>query len=112
MLSRRVQRRLVALNELAEALSMDPWISFLLVLLIGVVAGVIAQRGFSRSWLSGRVGRATGSDVTSALVGIAGAFIGFHLTALLVVPAATLVLLLGAIIGAVVILWGWKAARL
>ena len=91
---------------------MDPWISFLLVLLIGIVAGMIAQRGFSRSWLSRRIGGATRSDVTGALIGIAGAFIGFHLTALVLSPAGTVVLLVGAILGAVVVLWGWKALKL
>jgi len=91
---------------------MDPWIAFVLILLVGIIAGVIAERGFRRSWLSRQVGATTRSDVTAALVGIAGSFIGWHLAAMLIPAASTVVLLIGAILGAALILWGWKALRL
>ena len=47
--------------------------------------------------------------ITSALVGIAGAFIGYHLFSLLgVVIGGSLGLCIGAIIGAVPVLWAWR----
>jgi hypothetical protein len=79
---------------------MNPLITFLIVLLIGIVAGIVAQRGVNASWLSRRWGRTTRDDVTSALVGVAGAFIGFHLTAIIVSGGGPFVLFLGAIVGA------------
>jgi uncharacterized membrane protein YeaQ/YmgE (transglycosylase-associated protein family) len=91
---------------------LDPFISFILVLLIGIVAGVIAHRGVGESWISRRVVGGARGDVTSALVGIAGAFIGFHLAALIFLSGGMIVLLIGAIVGAAVVLWGWKAVRL
>ena len=59
---------------------MDPTLTVLLVLLIGIV------------------------------VGIAGAFIGFHVAALF--AFSTLILLIGAIIGAGLIVWVWREVRL
>jgi len=91
---------------------MDPLIVFLVVLLIGIAAGVIAQRGVRASSLSSRFRGNLRGDVTSALVGVAGAFIGFHLAALIFLSGGTIVLLLGAIVGAGVVLWGWKTMRL
>ena len=50
---------------------------FLIVLIIGIVVGLFFNR-YAHTWLS-RLGNTTHSDITSALVGIAGSFIGFHL---------------------------------
>jgi uncharacterized membrane protein YeaQ/YmgE (transglycosylase-associated protein family) len=50
--------------------------------------------------------------VTAALVGVAGSFIGWHLAAMLILAASTVVLLIGAILGAAMVLWGWKSLRL
>lgn len=87
----------------------DPFVVFIIVLLIGIIAGVIAERGFNTSWLSRRLA-GTRADLTSALVGIAGAFIGFHVVALVALSAGMLVIFLGAIVGAALVLWGWKNA--
>ena len=90
---------------------MDPVLTFVLVLAIGVVAGIIAQRLARPSWLSRQIaGRR--ADLTSALVGIAGAFVGFHLAALAFLSGGPLVLLIGAIVGAAVVLWAWREIRL
>jgi uncharacterized membrane protein YeaQ/YmgE (transglycosylase-associated protein family) len=89
----------------------DPLLAFVIVLAIGIIAGIIAQRGLRASWLSRRLGGSTRSDVTSALVGIAGAFIGFHIAALVLV-GGPIVLFLGAIVGAALVLWAWKTVRL
>jgi uncharacterized membrane protein YeaQ/YmgE (transglycosylase-associated protein family) len=63
------------------------------------------------SWLSRQIagGRA---DLTSALVGIAGAFIGFHIAALVALSAGMIVLFIAAIVGAVLVVWGWREIRL
>ena len=52
-------------------MNLDPLVTFIIVLLIGIVAGVIAQRGLRASWLSRRLAGGIRSDVTGALVGIA-----------------------------------------
>jgi uncharacterized membrane protein YeaQ/YmgE (transglycosylase-associated protein family) len=90
---------------------MNPIVTFLLVLVIGIVAGVIAQRGAGRSWLSKQISGTSRAEITSALVGVAGAFIGENLAVLVGVSSGTLGLLVGAIIGSAAILWGWKTLR-
>lgn len=52
--------------------------NFLIILVIGIFAGLTFNR-YARSWLA-RLGTTTRSDVTAALVGVAGAFIGFHIS--------------------------------
>jgi uncharacterized membrane protein YeaQ/YmgE (transglycosylase-associated protein family) len=47
--------------------------------------------------------------VTSALVGIAGSFVGYHLAVVLGILG--LGALIVAIIGAVVVLWAWRTVR-
>ena len=89
---------------------MDPIIVFLLVLIIGIVVGVLFQRVRGQGWLTRQIaGRR--ADSTAALVGIAGAFIGFHLVALagLISP---LLVLLGALVGALIVVWAWREVRL
>ena len=78
----------------------------LIVLIIGIVVGLFFNR-YASTWLS-RLGRTTHSDVTSALVGIAGAFIGFHLAVILGLLPTPLMLYLAAIVGAFVVLWLWR----
>lgn len=80
--------------------------NFLIVLIIGIVVGLAFNR-YARSWLA-RLGTSTHSDITSALVGIAGAFIGFHLGVILGLLPSPLMFYLTAVIGAVVVLWLWR----
>jgi uncharacterized membrane protein YeaQ/YmgE (transglycosylase-associated protein family) len=80
--------------------------------MIGIIAGVIGQKGVRSSWLSRRVVGGARGDVTSALVGIAGAFVGFHLAALIFLSGEMLVLLIGAIVGAAMVVWGWRTVSL
>ncbi len=80
--------------------------NFLIVLIIGIVVGLAFNR-YARSWLA-RLGTSTHSDITSALVGIAGAFIGFHLGVILGVFPSPLMFYLTAVVGAVVVLWLWR----
>lgn len=89
---------------------MEPVLVFLLVIVIGIVVGIGLQRMNQRGWLTRQFagGRA---DVTAALVGVAGAFIGFHVMALAGV-ISTLLVLLGALIGALIVVFLWRGGRL
>lgn len=89
---------------------MSSIIILILVLLIGIVIGVAALRLAKPGWLSRQVAGGRRGEVTSALVGIAGAFIGFHVAAL--ISGGDLVLLVGAAIGAALIVWGWRELKL
>ena len=80
--------------------------NLLIVLLIGAVAGLLFNR-YSRSWLA-RIGGSSRSDLTSALIGIAGAFIGFHISAIVGLLPSPLMHYLLAAVGALVVLWLWR----
>ena len=80
--------------------------NFLIVLIIGIVVGLAFNR-YARTWLA-RLGSTTRSDITSALVGIAGAFIGFHLGVIVGLLPSPLMLYLAAVVGAVLVLWLWR----
>lgn len=67
-----------------------------------IVVGLAFSR-YARSWLAS-LGITTGSACTSALVGIAGAFIGFHLGVILGLLPSPLMLYFGAVAGASVVL--------
>jgi uncharacterized membrane protein YeaQ/YmgE (transglycosylase-associated protein family) len=80
--------------------------NFLIVLIIGIVAGLFFNR-YARSWLA-RLGTTTHSDITAALVGIAGAFIGFHISVILGLLPSPLMHYILAAAGALVVLWLWR----
>ena len=80
--------------------------NLLIILLIGVVAGLFFNR-YSRSWMA-RIGGSSRSDLTSALVGIAGAFIGFHVSVIIGLLPSPLMHYLLAIVGAILVLWLWR----
>jgi uncharacterized membrane protein YeaQ/YmgE (transglycosylase-associated protein family) len=72
------------------------------VTLIGIISGLAVTR-YGRGWFGTRA-----SDLSAALVGIAGAFLGFHIgvaAGLTPVPAADYLV---AIVGALVTLWVWR----
>ena len=91
---------------------MDPILVFLIVLAIGIAAGIIAQRFARPSWLTRQIAGGRRADLMSALVGIAGAFIGFHLVALFLLAVGLGGLFLGAAAGAALVLWGWREIKL
>ena len=80
--------------------------NLVVILLIGAVAGLLFNR-YSRSWLQ-RIGGSSRSDLTSALVGIAGAFIGFHISVIAGLLPSPLMHYVLAAIGAVLVLWLWR----
>ena len=80
--------------------------NLLIVLAIGIAAGLLFNR-YGQTWLR-RQFATRQSDVTSALVGIAGAFIGFHVSVLLGLLPSPLMHYITAAVGAVVVLWLWR----
>jgi hypothetical protein len=81
--------------------------TFIILVLIGIVVGVVFNRR-GRSWLGRQVAETTGAgDVTYALVGIAGSFMGFHIGVILELLPSILLYLM-AVIGAVLTIWLWR----
>ena len=89
----------------------DPAVTFLLVLAIGVVAGILFDRLAGPSWLARQFSGSTRSIVTSALVGVAGAFVGFHIALLLALGGGLVTTLIAAAAGAAVVLFAWRMAK-
>jgi uncharacterized membrane protein YeaQ/YmgE (transglycosylase-associated protein family) len=89
----------------------DPVVTFLLVLVIGVVAGLLFDRLAGPSWLARQFSGSTRGIVTSALVGTAGAFVGYHIGLLLVLSGGLLMSVIAAAVGAAVILFAWRMAK-
>jgi uncharacterized membrane protein YeaQ/YmgE (transglycosylase-associated protein family) len=84
-----------------------PLMTFILLVLIGVVVGIVMNRA-GRGWLGRQVADVTGlGDVTYALVGIAGAFMGFHIAVILGLLPATIAYLI-AIVGAFLTIIIWR----
>ena len=76
--------------------------TLVVVIVIGIIAGLVVNR-YGRGWFGTRA-----SDMTVALVGIAGAFIGFHVGAAAALTPAPIADYIAAIVGAFVILWVWR----
>ncbi len=89
----------------------DPAVIFILVLVIGVAAGFLFDRLAGPSWLARQFSGSTRGIVTSALVGVAGAFIGFHIAALLALGGGLLTSLVAAAAGAAIVLFAWRMAK-
>lgn len=89
----------------------DPAVTFLLVLAIGVLAGILFDRLAGPSWLARQFSGSTRSIVTSALVGVAGAFVGFHVALLLPLGGGLVTPLIAAAAGAAVVLFAWRMAK-
>jgi hypothetical protein len=80
--------------------------NFLIVLIIGIVAGLVFNR-YGHTWLARQLNTRQ-SDLTAALVGIAGAFIGFHIAVIVGLLPTPLMLYLAAVAAAVLVLWIWR----
>lgn len=82
-------------------------LTLIIVVAIGIVIGVVFNRR-GRSWIGRQVAGATGAgDVTYALVGIAGSFMGFHVGVILGLLPSVL-LYVAAAVGALLTLWLWS----
>jgi len=89
----------------------DPIVTLLLILVIGVVAGLLFDRLAGPSWLARQFSGSTRGIITSALVGIAGAFVGYHIDLLLALSGGLLMSVIAAAVGAVVVLFAWRMAK-
>ena len=90
----------------------DPAIAFLLILLIGIVAGLIFERAVRPGWFSREFANERRGMITMSLIGIAGSFIGYNLTLLLgLFRTGILAPFVGAILFAVLVLWLWRIVR-
>ncbi|MBX9840847.1 MAG: hypothetical protein K2Z80_03455 [Xanthobacteraceae bacterium] len=87
----------------------DPTTTFFIVLIIGALLGLVFDRFLGRGWLARKV-TGGGHHLTSALVGVAGSFIGYHLAIMFKIGGGW-PQLLGAAIGALAVLWVWRMAR-
>jgi uncharacterized membrane protein YeaQ/YmgE (transglycosylase-associated protein family) len=90
-------------------MSLSPTATSLIVLAIGILAGLIFDRFAGPNWFKRQIVGTMPSMTTSALVGVAGSFIGFHLAESLKLTAGTA--LVGAVLGAAAVLFGWRTVR-
>jgi uncharacterized membrane protein YeaQ/YmgE (transglycosylase-associated protein family) len=88
----------------------DPVVTFFLVLLIGIVAGILFDRLAGPSWLARQFSGSTRGIITSALVGVAGSFIGYHI-AMLALGGGLVISLIAAAAGAAVVLFVWRMVK-
>lgn len=89
------------MNDVQYALG-QPGVGLFMMLIIGAIAG----------WIAERVTSSNHGILTNILVGICGAFVGGKLADVLQVPVFGFWrTLISASIGAVIILWVWRAIR-
>ena len=89
----------------------DPAVTFVLILVIGIVAGILCDRLAGPSWLARQFSGSTRGIITSALVGVAGAFVGYHIAMLLGLGGGVLTSVVAAAVGAALVLFGWRMAK-
>jgi uncharacterized membrane protein YeaQ/YmgE (transglycosylase-associated protein family) len=89
----------------------DPIVTFVLILVIGIVAGILFDRLAGPSWLARQFAGSTRGIITSALVGIAGAFVGYHVAVLFALGGGLLTSVIAAAAGAAVVLFAWRMAK-
>jgi len=89
----------------------DPIVTFLLVLVIGIAAGILFDRLTGPSWLAHQFSGSTRGIITSALVGVAGAFVGYHIAVLLALGGGLITSIIAAAAGATLVLFVWRMAK-
>jgi uncharacterized membrane protein YeaQ/YmgE (transglycosylase-associated protein family) len=89
----------------------DPTAIFLLVLAIGIIAGFLFDRLAGPSWLARQFSGSTRGIITSALIGVAGAFVGYHIAMVLALGGGIVTSVIAAVIGAAVVLFGWRMTK-
>ncbi len=87
----------------------SPAVTFLLIIIMGIAIGILLYRYAGSNWLSQLTGTRRG-QLTSALVGVAGSFTGYHL-AMLLGTVGTAVSLMLAAVGAALLVWGWRTIK-
>ena len=81
------------------------------IAVIGVAAGILFDRLAGPSWLARQFSGSTRGIITSALVGIAGAFIGYQIAMLLALGGGLVTSAIAAAVGAAVVLFAWRMAK-
>lgn len=89
----------------------DPAVTFLIILVIGIAAGLLFDRLAGPSWLARQFSGSNRGIITSALVGTAGAFIGFHIAVLLALGSGLAMAVIASALGAAAVLFGWRMAK-
>jgi uncharacterized membrane protein YeaQ/YmgE (transglycosylase-associated protein family) len=87
----------------------DPALTLLLILLIGIAVGLLMYRYAGSRWLTQFTSTRRGY-LTSALVGVAGSFTGYHL-ATIAATGGTGIALIAAAIGAALLVWAWRTIK-
>ena len=89
----------------------DPAATFLLILVVGVVVGFLFDRLAGPSWLARQFSGSIRGIITSALVGIAGAFVGYHIAILVAIGGGIVTTVVAAALGAAWVLFAWRMAK-
>jgi uncharacterized membrane protein YeaQ/YmgE (transglycosylase-associated protein family) len=89
----------------------DPVVTLFVVLAIGILAGILFDRLAGPSWLARQFTGSTRGIITSALVGVAGAFVGYHIALLLALGGGLVTTIIAAAVGAAVVLFAWRMAK-
>jgi len=89
----------------------DPVVTFLLIIAVGIVAGILFDWLAGPSWLARQFSESTRGIITSTLVGIAGAFVGFHIALLLALGGGLVTSVIAAAAGAAAVLFAWRMAK-
>lgn len=89
----------------------DPALTFIVILVIGIAAGLLFDRLAGPSWLARQFSGSSRGIITSALVGIAGALMGYHIAVLLALGAGLLMAVIAAALGAAAVLFAWRMAK-
>jgi uncharacterized membrane protein YeaQ/YmgE (transglycosylase-associated protein family) len=89
----------------------DPVVTLLLILIIGVIAGILFDRLAGPSWLARQFSGSSRGIITSGLVGVAGAFVGYHIALLLALSGGLVMSVITAAVGAAVVLFAWRMAK-
>jgi uncharacterized membrane protein YeaQ/YmgE (transglycosylase-associated protein family) len=90
------------MNELNTLLA-NPVVTLILIILIGAIIG----------WFYEEQTHSPHGYITSALVGVAGSYTGYHLAALVTLPSyAAAIRLIAAAVGALIVLWAWRTFHL
>ncbi len=87
----------------------DPALMLLLILLIGIAVGLLMYRYAGSRWLMQFTSTRRGY-LTSALVGVAGSFTGYHL-ATIAGAGGTGIALIAAAMGAALLVWAWRTIK-
>jgi hypothetical protein len=89
----------------------DPFVALIVVTLIGAAVGLIFERMMGASWFTRQISNSQRRMTTYALVGVAGAFIGFHLFVALGIFLGGAGAYLGAVLIAALVVWLWQLLR-